>query len=81
MSRFTEIWRYALEEGRITCREVEARFGLKQCSGSAYLYKLHERGELTRFERDPAKSSSRIQYGVTKDCKIPRGVKIKEIIG
>ena len=80
MSRYIEIWRYALAEGRVTCKEVEEKFNLKQCSGSGLLLTLHERGELVRFPKERGNPKSRVQYGVTSECKVPRGVKIKEII-
>lgn len=80
MSRVANVWLFALDEGSVTAKQIEDRFGLKRDSSLGPLYRLHTQGALGRIEKIPGDSTSRVKYTVTGECIIPHGIKLKEIL-
>ena len=66
------------EGGRWSASEIRRRLHL---SGDihAALREMVERGFICRSEATSPDAESRVQYGVEKRCKVPRGVVISEI--
>lgn len=74
------VWLMMLKEGgRWTAAEVGARLGLDQTAAASALRAMHEFGTLQKWERSEA--NDRVRFGVTDDCKIPRGVVVRDVAG
>jgi hypothetical protein len=64
--------------GRWTAREVATQMPSETIKAvESTLSRLGDRGFLRIYERDA--SSDRVRYGVTGDCRIPRGVTAWEV--
>lgn len=67
------------EGGRWTAAEVAARLGMDQSSVASNLRAMTEFGTMQRWERNEADPASRVRFGVTPDCTVPRGIKVRLI--
>jgi predicted transcriptional regulator len=74
------VWLMMLREGgRWTAAEVGERLSLDQTAAAGSLRSMYEFGTVQKWER--SETNDRVRYGVTVDCKIPRGVTVKDVAG
>ena len=78
MSLSKTIWLELLKKGE---RLSVAELAEISSANKAVQQKIHERlreaGFVRRFDKSP--DNNRVRYGVTPDCKIPVGLKIKDV--
>ena len=73
------VWLMLLREGgRWTASEVGERINLDQTSAAASLRTMTEFGTLRRWDR--SETNDRVRFGVTAECKVPRGVTLQDIL-
>lgn len=72
-----EIWLHICREGgKWTPEEIAARFDLPRQKAALTMHNMAGRcGSLQRF-----KQGGRAQFGVTKDCKVPQGLSLDELV-
>jgi hypothetical protein len=74
------VWLMMLAEGgRWTAAEVGARLEIDQTAAASALRAMHEFGTLQKWDRSP--TNDRVRFGVTNECKIPRGVTVQDVAG
>lgn len=74
------VWMHMLKNGgRWSCSELSrAIVGVSLHSVEIAVGAMSERGFIKRYER--RSHSDRITFGVTKDCKVPNGVQLCELM-
>jgi predicted transcriptional regulator len=72
------VWLAMLKQGgRWTAAEVGALIGTDQSAAGTALRSMSDFGTVHRWDRSD--TNDRVRYGVTADCKVPRGVAVKDI--
>jgi predicted transcriptional regulator len=72
------VWLMMLKQGgRWTAAEIGVHLGTDQSSAATALRAMVEFGTMARWDR--SETNDRVRFGVTADCKVPRGVSVKEI--
>lgn len=81
-TKFTNaaVWLMLLKEGgRWSAAEVGERVGMDQTAAATNLRFMEEFGTVKRWARGD-KPTDRVRFGVTAECKVPRGVKLSDIL-
>lgn len=74
------VWLMMLKEGgRWTAAEVGERLQIDQTAAASAMRAMHEFGTLHKWERSP--TNDRVRFGVTTECRIPRGVTVQDVMG
>lgn len=75
-----EVWlMLAREGGRWTAGEVAERIELDQNNVANSLRTMTEAGTVQRWERTEGVRTSRVRFGVTAECSVPRGITMRQI--
>jgi len=72
------IWKHVLHEGICATDEVARALCMPQPMVMKSLNQLAKYGSLKRYERE--EGSDFMRYGVTKECKVPQGVTVREVL-
>jgi hypothetical protein len=73
------VWLMMLKEGgRWTAAEVGARVGMDQTAAACALRSMHEFGTIQKWGR--SETNDRVRFGVTVECKVPRGITVRDVM-
>lgn len=74
------IWRHLFKAGRCTTVEVERETGIDRIDVDVRCRSMRDSGHVKYFPKAPGDKNSRVAYGVTLGCRVPFGVKLKDIL-
>lgn len=78
MKDSARIWKHLLREGVCATNEVANALCMPRPKVTQALNQLAKYGSLKRYDRE--EGSGFLRFGVTKECKVPQGVTVREII-
>jgi hypothetical protein len=76
-----DVWLMMLAEGgRWSAAQVGARIDMDQTSVASNLRAMASFGCMKRYERDPMDRHSRVRFGITPECVVPRGITLTQLL-